>query len=162
LRKGLWVPILAALAVGWALFLFPVTALQFANDDRGTLTCFRVQREERFAITYQHSIYDQPVTEEFSVSPRGVLVLTGVRSPSGAVLEYFGFTDGRSYQPMTRTMDMVVFRVAAGAPQSLTLRGRRISFLEFGDHGDRVVARVASMPLGRYVAELLRQRARAS
>jgi hypothetical protein len=104
-------------------------------------------RGDAFSITYQHSIYRRPVVEEFSVGPGGELVLTGVRSESGAVLEYFGFTDSRPFHAMNRPMRTIVFRVAVEGAQMLTLGGRRISFLGLGDPGDRITLRLADVSL---------------
>lgn len=153
-----WLPILLALAAGWALFFYPVTVLQFVNDDRGRITRFRMEPGEVFSVGYRHSIYDQPVTEEFSIGPGREFILTGLRSPSGAVLEYFGFGDSREFHPMDRKMEKIVFRVAAGVPQRLILNGREISFLEFGGHGDRIKAEIVSIPLGRYFIGLVVKR----
>ena len=113
---------------------------------------------DAFSITYQHSIYRQPVVEEFSVSPGGELVLTGVRSDSGAVLEYFGFSDSRPFHGMKRPMRTIVFRVAMEGAQTLTLGGRRISFLRLGDPGDRITLRLADVsPATRGVGWAARQ-----
>lgn len=99
---------------------------------------------DSFSVTSIHSIYREPVTEEFSVGRGGELVLTGVRSASGAVMEYFGFDDSRPFHAMDRPMRAIVFRVAAGDAQVLTLGDRRISFLSLGDHGDRITVRMVS------------------
>jgi len=106
-----------------------------------------VKAGDAFSITYQHSIYRQPVVEEFSVGPGGELVLTGVRSESGAVLEYFGFSDSRPFHAMNRPMRTIVFRVAMDGAQMLTLDGRRISFLGLGDPGDRITVRLADVSI---------------
>jgi hypothetical protein len=102
---------------------------------------------DAFSVTYRHSIYLQPVTEEFSVVPGGELVLTGVRSESGAVLEYFGFSDSRPFHAMKRPMRTIVFRVAVEGAQVLTLGDRRISFLALGDPGDRITLRLTDLSL---------------
>jgi hypothetical protein len=47
---------------------------------------------------------------------------------------------------VARTLPEVVFRVAAGSPQSLRVGGVERSFLDFGDHGDRLVLRAARTP----------------
>ena len=138
-------PLLVLAAAGGALFFWPVTALQFENDDRGAVVRYFVRQGDSFSVTSVHSIYRQPVTEEFAVGRGGELVLTGVRSASGAVLEYFGFDDSRPFHGLNRPMRTVVFRVAAGDAQVLILAGRRIPFLRLGDHGDRITVRLATV-----------------
>ncbi|HEY6005288.1 MAG TPA: hypothetical protein VIV57_20575 [Anaeromyxobacter sp.] len=98
-------------------------------------------RGEPFSVVSQHSIYDQPVTEDFVVDDEGRIVLHAVTSPSAAVREYFGLTGAGERHEVVRTMREIVFRVAAGAPQRLRAGGKERSFLELGRHGDRLVMR---------------------
>jgi hypothetical protein len=139
----------ALLAAGWGLSRLPVRVLEFANTDSGRVSRLLVAADASFLVTYQHSIYGQPVTEEFVLFPDDSIVLTAVQSASGAVLEYFGFADGAERQPMERRLEGVVFRIAAGEPQRITLGSRELSFLEFGERGDRVAMVVSRIPLGR-------------
>jgi hypothetical protein len=44
-------------------------------------------------------------------------------------------------------MRTIVFRVAMEGAQTLTLGGRRISFLRLGDPGDRIALRLADVSL---------------
>ena len=136
-------PLLLLAAAGGAFLFRPATALEFEHAGRGIVARYPVNTGDAFSITYQHSIYLQPVVEEFSVGPGGELVLTGVRSESGAVLEYFGFSDSRPFHAMNRPMRTIVFRVAVEGAQTLTLGGRRIPFLGLGDPGDRITLRLA-------------------
>jgi len=140
-------PLLLLAAAGAAFLFRPATVLEFENAGRGIVARYPVKAGDPFSITYQHSIYRQPVVEEFSVGPGGDLVLTGVRSESGAVLEYFGFSDSRPFHAMNRPMRTIVFRVAVEGAQTLTLGGRRISFLDLGDPGDRITLRLADVSL---------------
>lgn len=140
-------PLLLLAAAGGAYLFWPACALEFENAGRGIVARYPVQPGDTFSITYLHSIYRQPVVEEFSVDTGGDLVLTGVRSESGAVLEYFGFSDSRPFHAMNRPMRTIVFRVAMGGAQKLTLGSRRISFLSLGDPGDRITLRVADVSL---------------
>ena len=142
-----WLLLLLLAAAGGGLLSRPATALEFENSVRGIVARYPVNPGDAFSITYQHSIYRQPVVEEFSVGPGGELVLTGVRSESGAVLEYFGFSDSRPFHAMKRPMRTIVFRVAMEGAQTLTLGGRRISFLSLGDPGDRITLRLANVSL---------------
>ncbi len=117
-------------------------ALEIENTSQGRTVRLPVGPGESFSVTYQHSMYDQPVTEEFEMGEDGTIVLQSVTSPSAAVLEYFGITAPGSSHAVRRTLREIVFRVAAGAPQLLRAGGVERSFLELGEHGDRLVMRV--------------------
>ncbi len=147
MRMARRLPLLLLAAVGGVFLFRPATVLEFENAGRGVVARYPVNTGDTFTITYQHSIYRQPVVEEFSVGPGGDLVLTGVRSESGAVLEYFGFSDSRPFHAMNRPMRTIVFRVAMEGAQTLTLGGRRISFLCLGDPGDRITVRLADVSI---------------
>jgi len=160
-RLARWLPLLLLAVAGGAFLFRPTTVLEFENSGRGVVARYPTKTGDAFAITYQHSIYLQPVVEEFSVGPDGDLILTAVRSESGAVLEYFGFSDSRPSHAMNRPMRTIVFRVAMEGAQTLSLGGRRISFLALGDPGDRITVRLAEDSLARrgigWAAGTLRQ-----
>jgi hypothetical protein len=120
----------------------PEAVLEIENTSRGRTVRLAVRPGESFSVTYQHSMYDQPVTEDFMLGEDGTIVLRSVSSPSAAVLEYFGITAAGVSHPVRRTLREIVFRVAAGAPQMLRAGGVERSFLELGEHGDRLVMRV--------------------
>ena len=111
------------------------------NTDRGTFFRIRLRAGEVFSVVSQHSIYDQPVTEDFVVDEEGHIVLRAVTSPSAAVREYFGITSAGERHAVARTMPEIVFRIATGTPQRLRAGGVERSFLELGEHGDRLVLR---------------------
>jgi len=111
------------------------------NTDRGTVFRIRLRPGEVFSVVYHHSIYDQPVTEDFVVDDDGHIVLRAVASPSAAVREYFGITSAGERHPMARTMREIVFRIATGTAQRLLAGGVERSFLDLGEHGDRLVLR---------------------
>ena len=67
-------------------------------------------------------------------------------SDLAAVREYFGILGPGERHAMVRAMPEIVFRVAAGTPQRLRVAGVERSFLELGDHGDRLVLRAARRP----------------
>ena len=134
----------AALAAAAALN--PVTVLVLQNGARGEATCVELREGESFSVTSHHSMYDWPVTEEFMVDPKRRIVLKSVSSPSAAVREYFGISGAGERHALKREMREVVFRVAAGTPQRLQAGGLERSFLEFGDHGDRLVMRAVLRP----------------
>ena len=134
----------AALAVAAALN--PVTVLELENGARGEAACVGLREGESFSVTSQHSMYDWPVTEEFMVDPERRIVLKSVASPSAAVREYLGISAAGERHAVEREMREIIFRVAAGTPQRLQVGGLERSFLEFGDHGDRLVMRAVRRP----------------
>ena len=111
------------------------------NSDRGTTLRVRLRPGEVFSVVSQHSMYDQPVTEDFVLDERGRIVLQAVTSPSAAVREYFGITSAGERHAMARTMSEIVFRIATGSAQRLRAGGVERSFLELGEHGDRLIMR---------------------
>lgn len=143
----------AAVAVAAGTALRPVPAIEVENAARATAVRIALPDREGFAVVAQHSIYDQPVTEDFVVDAARGIVLTAVSSPSAAVREYFGIYALGDRQPMDRAMREIVFRVAAGTPQRLRVGSVEHSFLELGAHGDRLVMRPARMTaLGRWLS----------
>jgi len=96
-----------------------------------------------FEVTAHHSMYDAPVTEEFEIVGDRI-VLRAVSSPSAAVREYFGLTGPGERHAVVREHREVAFRIAAGTPQQLRAGGEVRSFLDLGEHGDRLVLRGSS------------------
>ena len=117
----------------------PAHELLVENTDRGTVLRIPLRAGEVFSVVSQHSMYDQPVTEDFVVDEEGQIVLRAVTSPSAAVREYFGITSTGERKAMARTMPEIVFRIATGTAQRLRAGGMERSFLELGEHGDRLV-----------------------
>ena len=122
----------------------PAHALLVENTDRGTVLRIPLRAGEVFSVVSQHSMYDQPVTEDFVVDEEGRIVLQAVTSPSAAVREYFGITAAGERHAVARTMPEIVFRIATGTAQRLRAGGVERSFLELGEHGDRLVLRANS------------------
>jgi hypothetical protein len=137
-------PAAAAPVTGW-----PRAVLIIENAERGRTLRIPLRRGEPFAVVSRHSIYDQPVTEEFVIDADARIVLAAVSSPSAAVREYFGLTRPGERHPLHRVMREIVFRVAAGEPQRLRAAGVERSFLELGEHGDRLVMRACLAGSGR-------------
>jgi hypothetical protein len=126
--------------------LHPVTVLEVENASRGTASRLVLPGGAPFSVRSWHSMYDQPVTEEFIVGDKGRIVLVAVSSPSAAVLEYFGITSPGQRHRIERAMEQIVFRVAMGTPQRLIWGAQERSFLELGDPGDRLVMRAIRKP----------------
>src|SRR5262245_3057033 len=116
------------------------------NTDRGTILRVHLRPGEGFSVVCHRAIYDQPVTEEFVVEAEGQIVLRSLTSPSAAVREYFGITSAGERHAVVRTMPEIVFRIAAGTPQRLRAGGVERSFLELGEHGDRLIVHAAHPP----------------
>jgi len=140
-RLVLALALAGAAAVVTRAAIRPATVLELTNAARGRGLAIPIVPGEPFSVTYHHSMYDQPVTEEFVVGPEGEIVLQAVSSPSAAVREYFGSTAAGERHAVVRVMPEIVFRVAAGTPQRLSIGSVERSFLELGEHGDRVVLR---------------------
>jgi hypothetical protein len=134
-----------ALAGALAVALRPVTILEIENAARGRTFRAPLAPGEPFAVVYHHSMYDQPVTEEF-LADGGRIVLEAVESPSAAVREYFGLLGPGERHARPRSLAEIVFRVAAGVPQRLRIGGVERSFLDLGERGDRLVMRAARRP----------------
>jgi hypothetical protein len=116
------------------------SGLDIINGER----CQRFELPDgRFAVTYHHSMYDRPVTEEYAVAS-DTLELRSLHSPSAAVLEYFGVTAPGETHAIARRLPEIIMRVAMGAPQVLQLGDAARSLREFGRPGDRIVLRAAT------------------
>jgi hypothetical protein len=135
---------------GGVLFLKKITFLQLENLDRGRSLQIRVHPSEPFSIFYIHSIYLEPVIEEFRVG-KGALLLEGVRTKSLAVMEYYGFEDAEEFHPVTQRLGAIYFKWGTGEGQALIVRERKIYLSEIGEKGDRIRLRMESIPLGSYL-----------
>lgn len=143
-----WLTLAGAAWAACAAASAPARVLEFENTSSGRSFRFAIPEGEAFSVTYWHSMYDQPVTEEFALGADGRIVLRAVSSPSAAVREYFGITGPGERHAVERPMRQVVFRIAMGRVQSLRLGGAEHSFLHFGGHGDRLVMRAVLRPAG--------------
>lgn len=132
-------PLFPAVALLLAAGLARADGIDIINGER----CRRFELPDgRFAVTYHHSMYDRPVTEEFVVSG-STLELRRLESPSAAVLEYFGVTAPGGSHAIVRRLPEIVMRVAIGEPQMLRFGDTARSLREFGEAGDRIVVRAA-------------------
>ena len=119
--------------------------------DRRRTIHVRIPPSETFSIFYIHSIYKEPVAEEFQAE-KGAIILKGVRTKSPAVMEYYGFEDTREFHPMSQRLGAVFFiRRGMGEGQGLIVRDRKIYLSEIGEKGDRIQLRIESISLGRYL-----------
>jgi hypothetical protein len=127
-----------------------VTILYLHNRDRSRDYSIRVNPSERFSYSYTHSIYGEPVVEEFQIQ-QGRIVLTGVRASHPGILEYYGFGDTEEFHRMDRRFSSILLRVGMGETQRLRVRDRKVSFSEVGERGDQILLGLRSVSLGRYL-----------
>jgi len=115
----------------------------------------RISPSEPFSIFYIHSIYNEPVIEEFLVEKETIL-LKGVRTKSPAVMEYYGFEDMKEFHPMNQRLGAVfIIRRGMGEGQGLVVRDRKIYLSEIGEKGDRIRLRVRSVSLGYHLYSIV-------
>jgi len=131
-----------------------VTILRLENMSHPRTIRIRISPSERFSIFYIHSIYNEPVVEEFQVEGDAI-VLKGVRTKSPAVMEYYGFEDMKGFHPMNQRLGAIYFKWGIGEGQGLIVRDKKIYFSEIGERGDRIQLRVESMSLGRYLISMV-------
>ena len=110
----------------------------------------RISPSEPFSVFYIHSIYLEPVIEEFRIEEEAIL-LEGVRTKSPAVMEYYGFEDTKEFHPVARRLGAIYFKWGTGEGQGLIVRERKIYLSEIGERGDRIRLRVESVPVGEYL-----------
>jgi len=115
----------------------------------------RISPSEPFSLFYIHSIYNEPVIEEFLVEKETIL-LKGVRTKSPAVMEYYGFEDMKEFHPMNQRLGAVfIIRRGMGEGQGLVVRDRKIYLSEIGEKGDRIRLRVRSVSLGYHLYSIV-------
>jgi hypothetical protein len=99
---------------------------------------------------YLHSIYREPVFEEFRIEG-GAVLLQGIRTKSPAVMEYYGFEETKEFHPVTLRLGAVYFKWGTGEGQGLIVRERKIYLSEIGERGERIRLRVVTLPLWQYL-----------
>ncbi len=124
--------------------------LQLQNMDRPRGLSVRIKPMERFSIYYIHSVYQEPVIEEFEAAPN-TIILKGVRTKSPAIAEQYGFEDQKSFHPMDEKLGAIFLRVSAGEGQGLIVGDRKIYLGEIGAKGDRIQLSVRSISEGAYL-----------
>lgn len=140
-----------AAAAGGFLFFEKVTLLHIENMDRQKTIHIRISPSESFSLFYIHSIYRQPVVEEFQVDHQAI-ILKGVRTKSPAIMEYYGFSESEEFHPMDLKLGAVfLIRRGMGEGQGLIVRDRKIYLSEIGEKGDRIQLRVEFLSLGEYL-----------
>jgi hypothetical protein len=149
----IWIGILI---VAGGVFLFKkVTLLHIENMDRPKAIHFQMRPSETFSMFYIHSIYKEPVVEEFQAG-KEAMILKGVRTKSPAVMEYYGFEDTKEFHLMNQKLGAVfIIRRRMGEGQGVIVRDRKIYLSEIGERGDRIQLRVESVSLGKYLRSMV-------
>jgi hypothetical protein len=144
-----------AIMAGGVLFFEKVTLLHIQNMDRQKTIHIRIGPSEPFSLFYIHSIYREPVVEEFQVDHEAI-ILKGVRTKSPAIMEYYGFQESKEFHPMDLKLGAVfLIRRGMGEGQGLIVGDRKIYLSEIGEKGDRIQLRVESISLGKYLFSVI-------
>ena len=143
------------LIVAGGVFHFKkVALLHIENMDRPKAIHVRINPSETFSMFYIHSIYKEPVVEEFQAEDEAV-ILKGIRTKSPAVMEYYGFEDMKEFHSMNQKLGAVfIIRRGIGEGQGLIVGDRKIYLSEIGERGDRIQLRVESVSLGKYLLSM--------
>ncbi len=154
MKRKIW-PLLTLIGMiiiaGGVLLSQKVTILHIENMDRQRAIHIRISPSETFSMFYIHSIYREPVIEEFKAE-QGSIVLKGIRTRSPAVMEYYGFEDMKEFHPMNLKLGAVfLIRRGMGEGQGLIVGDKKIYLSEIGERGNRIQLRVESMSLGKYL-----------
>lgn len=128
-----------------------VLVLQIVNTDRTQKLYILTTPHSQFTLSYVHSIYLKPASEEFEVGEGEEIILKGVKAESPAVAHYYGFEDGRGFYPVNCGMKSFALRLGMSNPQTLGYGDRTISLQEIGQKGDRLEVKVGRMPLAHYL-----------
>lgn len=148
--------LIAILILAGGVFLFKkVTLLHIENMDRPKAIHILINPSETFSMFYIHSIYKEPVVEEFQADKEAI-VLKGIRTKSPAVMEYYGFEDMKEFHPMDQKLGAVfIIRRGIGEGQGLIVQDRKIYLSEIGERGDRIQLRVEVMSLWKYLLSMI-------
>jgi hypothetical protein len=128
------------ISFAWALLCAPMLEI---GTDVAPLRQLELGADSRFSVTYWHSMYNAPLTEDFLITPQRQLRLVALRSKHGGVLEYLGVEDTSKEHAMDRLFPSVSFLVATKQAQVLSVGTRSWSFREFAGPGDRLVLSAA-------------------
>jgi hypothetical protein len=154
-RPLLLVILLLILAGGVFLFVKKVTVLQVKNLNNSRTLCIRTGPSGTFSIFYINSIYDEPVSEEFRIEG-GIIILTGVRTKSPAVMGYYGFDDTKEFHPMNRNLGATfIFNKGMVEGQGLQIGEKKIYLNELGEKGSSIQISVGFMRLGHYLVLMM-------
>ena len=150
-RIPLLVLIGIAIIAGGVLVFKKVSLLHIENMERQKAIHIPIGPSGLFSQFYIHSIYREPVVEEFQVDHEAI-ILKGVRTQSPAVMEYYGFQESKEFHPMDLKLGAVfLIKKGMGEGQGLVVGERKIYLSEVGEKGDRIQLRIESLALGKYL-----------
>jgi hypothetical protein len=149
--------ILILIAAGGAFGVKEVLVLQMVNTDRSRKLNILTAPASQFTLSYIHSIYLQPATEEFEVGEGAEFILRGVRTKSPGVAAYYGFEDGREYYSIHRRMKSLLLRLGMSTVQTISIGNQKVPLEELGEKGDRVEVSLVRMKLGQYLLSHLKK-----
>jgi hypothetical protein len=156
-RKRIPLLILIGIAImaGGVLVFKKVLLLHVENMERQKAIHLRIGPSGLFSQFYIHSIYREPVVEEFKVVHEAI-ILKGVRTKSPAVMQYYGFQESKEFHPMDLNLGSVfLIKKGMGEGQGLVVGDKKIYLTEIAEKGDRVQLRVESLALGEYLFSLI-------
>ena len=100
-----------------------------------------------FILRHCNSIYDVWVEERFQADRRGGIHLTGVKTASPAVLEYYGLeADSAGWIPLSRSFGRISLLVSRRGRVSLLLDRESIPLSQTLPDGTRIEIRVLTAP----------------
>jgi len=153
-------PLLALIAFvimtgGVFLFSVTVTVFEVKNLDHPRTLRIRVSPPEPFSLFYTHSIYNEPVTEEFEIGKEEI-VLKGVRTTHAGVMEYYGFDEVKPFHAMDKSLPRpLIVKRGMREGQGLIIKDRTLFLNSLGEKGDRIQLSVSTLPLGSYLFSML-------
>lgn len=135
--------------------LIESTFLCIENMDRKKSIFVKIGKKDQFSISYIHSIYKEPVIEEFNVDGE-YIILTGVRTKSPAVMEYYGFEENKEFNKRNRGLGGVfILKKGMGEEQLIIVKDKKIALSEVGDKGERVSIKIKKISLGKQIISKL-------
>jgi len=130
-------------SISLALALACAPTLEIGTD-AGATRRLALGPDARFSVSYWHSMYNVPFTEDYAIDADGRIRLLDLRSPDGTVLDYYALEGAPGeVSALDRRFTSLAFGIALNNPQSLWIGERRRSFLEFGKAGGHVVLSAA-------------------
>ena len=130
-------------SISLALALACAPMLEIGTD-AGASRRLALDPDARFSVSYWHSMYNVPFTEDYVIDADGRIRLLELRSADGTVLDYYALEgEPGEVSALDRSFSSLAFGIALNNPQTLWIGDRRRSFLEFGKAGGHVAFSVA-------------------
>lgn len=148
-KKWPLLTLIGTLIIAGGVLLFKdVPLLLIENLDRPAKVGIVIGASEPFLVFYIHSIYDEPVTEEFEARAEEI-ILKGVRTRGPGVMEYYGFETKEGVHAVRKSLGKsFVMKRGPRKDQGVLVKGRRILLSEIAEEGERVRLGLKRIPLG--------------